>query len=70
MLDADTLPGQPIRPAGDVARCKDAWRSGLQELVDHNAAIDGKPRLLRKCHRGSDTNTNHNQLGIELLAGR
>ena len=37
MLDADTLPSQPIRPTGDVARCKDAWRAGLQELVDHNA---------------------------------
>jgi hypothetical protein len=24
MLGADTLPGQPIRPTGDVARCKDA----------------------------------------------
>ena len=37
MLDADTLPSRPIRPTGDVARCKDTWRAGQQELVDYNA---------------------------------
>ena len=64
------LPGQPIRPAGDVPGGVNARRAGLQELVHHHAAIDGKPGLLRERHRRTHADADDDQIGIEPFAGR
>ena len=48
MLHANSLTGQPVRPARDVAGGEDAWNAGFQVLVDGDAAIDRKACLFRQ----------------------
>ena len=48
MLHANSLTGQPVRPACDVAGSEDALDAGLEVLIDDNAAIDREPCLFRQ----------------------
>jgi|SRR5580704_1096280 hypothetical protein len=69
VFDADMLSGQPVWPAGNIASGIDIRRACLQEFVHHDAAIDAKPRRLCKPSCGTDTDADHDQIGIQLLAG-
>ena len=48
MFDANSLTGEPVRPARDIAGSEDAWDAGLEVLIDDNAAIDLESCLFRQ----------------------
>ena len=48
MFDADSFAAEPVRPARDVAGCKDARDASFEVLVDDDAAINREPCLFRQ----------------------
>jgi hypothetical protein len=65
VLDPDALSGEPVRPTRNVAGGVDILLAGLEEFVHHHTAVDGKARLGCECHRGTDTDTDNNKVGIK-----
>ena len=68
VLDADRLAAVRIGPAGDVAGGEDARRAGLEKRVDHDAAIDGEPRLLGKLEPRPHADAHDDEIGLERAA--
>jgi hypothetical protein len=46
VLDANSLAGVRIWPAGGIASCEDSGHAGFEVFVDFNTAVDGEPSLV------------------------
>ena len=68
MFDANSLAGEPVRPARDVAGSEDALDAGLEVLVDDKAAIDLEPRLFRQRDCRPDADPDDNEVGLKAFS--
>jgi hypothetical protein len=68
MFDANSLAGEPVRPARDVAGSEDALDAGLEVLVDDNAAIDREPRLFRQQDCRPHADPDDNEVGLKAFS--
>ena len=68
MLDAYSLAGKAVRPAGDVAGGEDPWLARLEVFVDGHLAIDGEPGLFRQCDRRLDAYPDDDEIGFETCS--
>jgi hypothetical protein len=68
MFDANSLTGQPVGPARDVASSEDAWNAALQVLVDGNTTIDLEPGLFRQRDRRPHTDPHDDEVGLKAFS--
>ena len=53
---------------GAFADREDIWRAGLQDIVDHDAAIDGDAGVLRQRDVGPDAGRENHRIGVDAAA--
>src|SRR5487761_1984678 len=64
VLDADSLAGEPVRPARDVAGREDARNIRFEAFVDRDAAVGGEARLFRQCDHRPYADADDDQIGL------
>ena len=68
MFDANSLTGQPVGPARDVAGSEDAWNAALEVLIDDDTAIDREPRLFRQRDCWPHADPDDDEVGLKAFS--
>src|SRR6185295_10829188 len=64
VLDADSFPGQPVGPTGNITGGIDARNVGLEVLIDCDAAIDCYPGVLGEPGPRPNPDTDNDEVGF------
>ena len=62
VLDANSLAGVRIWPAGGIASSEDSAHAGFKVFVDFDTSIDGEPGLFRHSQRRPDAYTQNQEV--------
>src|SRR5712692_6958301 len=65
MLDANSLAGVRIWPAGGIASSEDSGHAGFEVFVDRDTAVDVEPSLLRQSQRRPHTYTQNQEVCVQ-----
>ena len=68
VFDTNSLTGQPVRPACDVADSEDAWNAALEVFIDDDTAIDREPRLFRQRDCWPHADPDDNEVGLKAFS--
>jgi hypothetical protein len=65
VLDANSLAGVRVGPAGSIANSEDSGHAGFEVFVDFDTPIDGEPSLLRQSHRRPHAYTQNQEVCVD-----